>query len=51
MLTPAQAAQALGVTVQTVRRWIRVGALPAERVGWRWRLKQADVDAMRSHHE
>lgn len=32
LLTPASAAQLLGVTVATVRRWVRQGTIPAIRV-------------------
>ena len=32
LLTPANAAQLLGVTVATMRRWVREGRIPAIRV-------------------
>jgi len=46
-LTVDQAAQRLGVSVQTVRRWIRLGRLPALRVGAkRVRVREVDLDRM-----
>ncbi|MSQ09652.1 MAG: DNA-binding protein [Dehalococcoidia bacterium] len=46
-LTVDQAARRLGVSAQTVRRWIRVGRLPAYRVGAkRVRVLEADLSQM-----
>ena len=45
-LTPAEVAKQLGVTVSTVRRWLRSGYLPALKVGPRaWRISKADLSA------
>lgn len=46
--TPAQAAEYLGVHDRTIRRHIREGRLPAERVGVRLlKIKREDLDALR----
>ena len=45
LLTPAQVAEELQVTVVTVRRWINSGALRASKVGpRRWMVRRSDVD-------
>lgn len=38
-LSTSEVAEKLAVTRQTVNDWIRVGKLPADRVGKRWRVK------------
>jgi excisionase family DNA binding protein len=38
MLTVVEAAQRMGRSTSTVRRWIRSGLLPAEMAGGRWRI-------------
>ena len=41
------AAEQLGIHVQTVRRWITDGILPARRFGpKRIKIRQADIDAL-----
>jgi excisionase family DNA binding protein len=37
-LSPSQVAARLGTTTRSVQRWISSGALPARRVGTRWRV-------------
>ena len=37
-LSPSQVAARLGLSTRTVQRWIANGALPARRVGTRWRV-------------
>jgi excisionase family DNA binding protein len=45
-LTPQEVSELLQVSVQTVRRWIKKGKLPAYKVGPRmWRIRQIDLDA------
>jgi excisionase family DNA binding protein len=44
-LTPREAAARLGATTRTVQRWIASGALPARRVGGRWRVANDAIDA------
>jgi excisionase family DNA binding protein len=46
-VTARQAAEALGVTERTVRRWIENGRLPAKKVGRSFRI--ALDDAVRAH--
>jgi excisionase family DNA binding protein len=45
MYTSIEAAQAMGVTDQTIRRWIRAGKLPAQHVGLRRavRIEESDL--------
>jgi excisionase family DNA binding protein len=44
-ITSEQVAQALKVTPQTIRNWIRKGALPAERYGHVFRIRREDFEA------
>jgi len=44
-VTVRQAAEALGLHVKTVLRFIREGRLPAHRMGKSYRLRRSDVDA------
>lgn len=46
-LSPAEAAEYMGVHDATIRRWIQKGILPAERVGPRLiRIKRTNLDAL-----
>jgi excisionase family DNA binding protein len=47
-LTTTQAAQLLGVGAAAVRAMIRVGTLPARRIGPMWLVRRADVEAART---
>ena len=38
-------AEHLGVTMETVRKWIKAGAIPCSRVGKLWKFKKSEVDA------
>jgi len=45
LLTPAQVAEELHVTVGTVRRWITAGELRASKAGpRRWTVRRSDLD-------
>ncbi len=45
LLTPAQLAEEMQVTVATVRRWISTGELHASKAGpRRWTIRRSDVD-------
>ena len=44
-LSPSEAARRLGATTRSVQRWIAQGALPARRVGGRWRVASDALDA------
>lgn len=35
----------LGVTMETVRKWIRAESIPCFRVGKLWKFKKSEVDA------
>jgi capsular exopolysaccharide synthesis family protein len=45
----SEAAERLGVSQSAVRRWARLGRLPMVREGLRWRVRQADVEALIAH--
>jgi excisionase family DNA binding protein len=46
MLTPAEVAEHLRVSTETVYRWVRTGYLPGLRVGRCLRIRRDDVDAL-----
>jgi excisionase family DNA binding protein len=46
-LTLQEAAELLGVHYMTAYRYVRLGLVPADKVGSTWRLARADVEAMR----
>jgi excisionase family DNA binding protein len=49
LLTPAEVAEELKVTVVTIRRWIASGALRASKAGpRRWMVRRSDLDAFLS---
>lgn len=35
----------LGVTIETVRKWIRLESIPCSRIGKLWKFKKSEVDA------
>jgi excisionase family DNA binding protein len=47
-MTLQEAADALGVHYMTVYRYVRLGRLPARKVGGTWEVARADVDAIHS---
>lgn len=38
-------AEHLGVTMETVRKWIKAENIPCSRVGKLWKFKKSEVDA------
>lgn len=44
VVTAKEAARRIGVGASTIRAWIFLGRLPAEREGWFWRIKVSDLD-------
>jgi excisionase family DNA binding protein len=46
--TPEQAAEILGTTTKTVRRWAASGRLRATREGSRWRIDRASLPAVKT---
>jgi len=48
-LTPQEVSDLLRVSVQTVRRWIKEGRLPAYKVGRVWRIGKVDLDQWLNH--
>ena len=44
-LSPSQAAARIGASTRSIQRWIVAGALPARRVGARWRVASDALDA------
>jgi excisionase family DNA binding protein len=51
MLTVPEAAKRTGRNPETVRRWIRSGKLPSERVGTQYLVREEDVDQVGSGWE
>ncbi len=43
-LTLQQAAEVLGLSISTLRLWVRRGRCPARKVGVRWRVSSAWVE-------
>ena len=37
-------AEHLGVTIETVRKWIKIESIPCSRVGKLWKFKKSEVD-------
>ncbi len=46
MLTVPEAARRVARNPETIRRWIREGKLPAERIGTQWVIEEEDLDAV-----
>ncbi len=44
VLNPQQVADELGVTVHTVREWLRLGELPGAKRGNRWFIRRSAVE-------
>jgi excisionase family DNA binding protein len=44
-VTLEETAQHLGVSTDTVHRWIRAKGIPVHRMGRQWRFKVSEVDA------
>jgi excisionase family DNA binding protein len=50
LLTVEQVAAEFQLTSQTIRNWIRGGALAAVKIGHVYRVRREDVDAMMRRH-
>lgn len=46
LMTVHEVAALLRLSSAAVYVWVRVGRMPAIRVGGRWRIRRADVDAI-----
>jgi excisionase family DNA binding protein len=51
LLTVEQVASEFQLTSQTIRNWIKSGALQAVKVGHVYRVKREDVDTMMARHQ
>ena len=51
LLTVEQIAAEFQLTSQTIRNWIKNGALPAIKVGHVYRVRREDLDAMMRRHQ
>ncbi len=51
LLTVEQVAREFQLTTQTIRNWIRSGALAAVKIGHVYRVRREDVDAMLRRHQ
>jgi excisionase family DNA binding protein len=51
LLTVEQIAAEFQLTSQTIRNWIKSGALPAIKVGHVFRVRREDLDAMMRRHQ
>jgi excisionase family DNA binding protein len=49
-LTPSQVADRLQVSLDTVLRLLRAGALPGGRIGRQWRIRPVDLERYLSQH-
>jgi excisionase family DNA binding protein len=45
LLTPREAARYFGVSIGTIRNWMRDGTIYAKKVGGRWRIPQEQQPA------
>lgn len=45
LLSPEQAAEALGFIPETIRQWIRQKKIKAIKIGRKWRIKESDLQA------
>lgn len=43
-LSTKEIAEHMGVTVQTVRKWIKLEKIPCHRIGKLWKFRVSDVD-------
>ena len=50
-LSPSEVARRLGASTRSVQRWIASGALPARRVGGRWRVAYDAIGALETQAE
>ncbi len=48
LLTPAEAAAYLRLTVETLRRYSANGTIPGRKIGWVWRYRRSDLEAFLS---
>ncbi len=46
LMKPADAARALSVSVETMKRWIRAGRIPCVKVGGRWRIPASYIEQL-----
>jgi excisionase family DNA binding protein len=51
LLTVEQIAAEFQLTPQTIRNWIKSGALPAIKVGHVYRVRREDLDTMMRRHQ
>jgi len=51
LLTVEQVAREFQLTSQTIRNWIKSGALSAVRIGHVYRVRREDVDEMMRRHQ
>ncbi len=51
LLTVEQVAKEFQLTSQTIRNWIRSGALSAVKIGHVYRVRREDVDEMMRRHQ
>jgi acetyl-CoA/propionyl-CoA carboxylase, biotin carboxylase, biotin carboxyl carrier protein len=50
-LSPSEVARRLGTSTRSVQRWIASGAMPARRVGGRWRVASDAIGAFEKQNE
>ena len=51
MVTVADAAKILDRSIEQVRRYLREGKLPGERIGQQWFVKKVDLESRRDHRK
>ena len=47
LLSAKEVAQALGVSVETVKRWLQKETVPGVKLGKQWRIKQSTLERLK----
>ena len=50
-ITVMEAARRLRVSDETIRRWVRLGRLPARKLGFQYFILEKDVNGLQRHRQ